>query len=219
MCRWLRLTALAACLVACERTEGVAKYEAARPTASFSAVRPLTTPSALAAGSAANDLAVPVQAAPALPAGMLAPKFDLEIVSPKGRGTRLRSDQFGPKVLLLFFWASWCENCKLQSPALARMTEQFAGKVKVVGLNTDASLDTARAAASEKRYPFDSVFDHGQVMQTAFRARSLPTTVVVDARGKVAYSVTQVVPEATLVAEIEQALADRSKVAPKSAGQ
>jgi thioredoxin 1 len=41
------------------------------------------------------------------------------------------------------FWAPWCGPCRMMSPTIDRLADQFAGKVKVGKLNIDDAQDVA----------------------------------------------------------------------------
>ena len=41
------------------------------------------------------------------------------------------------------FWAPWCGPCRMLTPIIDRLAEQFAGKVKVGKVNTDNNQDVA----------------------------------------------------------------------------
>jgi thioredoxin 1 len=45
--------------------------------------------------------------------------------------------------VLVDFWAPWCGPCRMLSPIIDKLAEQFAGKVKVGKLNTDNNQDVA----------------------------------------------------------------------------
>ena len=51
----------------------------------------------------------------------------------------LKSD----KPVLVDFWAEWCGPCRMLAPKIEQMAGEFAGKVKVGKLDTDANRDTA----------------------------------------------------------------------------
>jgi len=42
------------------------------------------------------------------------------------------------------FWAEWCGPCRVLSPTIDELAEDFRGRVKVGKLNTDRSPETAR---------------------------------------------------------------------------
>ncbi len=46
--------------------------------------------------------------------------------------------------VLVDFYADWCGPCKMLTPVIEKVSEQFAGKVRIVKLNTDDSPRTAQ---------------------------------------------------------------------------
>jgi len=47
------------------------------------------------------------------------------------------------KPVMVDFWAPWCGPCRMLSPTVDRIAEQFDGRVKVGKLNTDSAQDIA----------------------------------------------------------------------------
>ena len=49
----------------------------------------------------------------------------------------------GDQPVLVDFWAPWCGPCKMLTPTIEELANDFAGKVRIGKLNTDDNPDTA----------------------------------------------------------------------------
>mgnify|MGYP003340388550 CR=1 FL=1 len=53
-----------------------------------------------------------------------APKFELK----DANGAKVTIEEYKGKVVLLNFWATWCEPCREEMPAMQRLEKRFAGR-------------------------------------------------------------------------------------------
>lgn len=95
------------------------------------------------------------------------------------------------KVVLLNVWASWCAACRIEAPALSRMSTKLAPQgVVFAGLNTRDSGASAQAFVDRFGVTYPSLDDTDGLLQLGFRDSlpmvSVPTTVVIDKQGRVA---------------------------------
>jgi peroxiredoxin len=94
------------------------------------------------------------------------------------------------KVVVLSFWATWCGPCKEEMPHLQKMYGEM-GKDGLVVLSI--STDDARSASKVKPYimkmgyTFPVLLDRDSTVIGAYNpSKTLPYTVVIDAKGEVA---------------------------------
>lgn len=64
--------------------------------------------------------------------------------------------------VLVDFWADWCRPCHMLAPTVAEIAAEYAGKLKVVKLNVDESMNTA-GRFNIRGIPTLLIFKGGQV--------------------------------------------------------
>lgn len=71
--------------------------------------------------------------------------------------------------VLVDFWAEWCGPCKQIGPALEELSEEYAGKIKIVKVNVDENPDTA-AGLGVRGIPALFMFKDGEVISNRMGA-------------------------------------------------
>lgn len=128
-------------------------------------------------------------------------------------GERFDSGDLAGQVVVYNVWGSWCVPCVTEAPELVEVAEEFAGQVQFVGINVRDNDAAARAFERDHDVPYDSIIssDSSQAMlafQGVLAAAAVPTTLVVDAEGRVAARAVGPVTASTLRALIEPVLAE-----------
>lgn len=67
--------------------------------------------------------------------------------------------------VLIDFWAAWCGPCRMMSPVVAELAEEFAGKAIVGKVNVDEESELA-AAFGVASIPMFAVLKDGKVVDT-----------------------------------------------------
>ena len=79
----------------------------------------------------------------------------------------------GSGITLVDFWASWCGPCKMLSPLVEALAEQYDGKALVAKVNVDDEPSIA-ARFGVMSIPTLIVFNNGDEMVRRVGVQSLP---------------------------------------------
>ena len=92
------------------------------------------------------------------------------------------------KVVLIQYWATWCEPAKADMPALKKMLTKYGRSLRVIGVNLDNSPKTLADFLAKNRLPWPQIFEDGGLDSrpaNQLGILTLPTMILVDAQGKV----------------------------------
>jgi thiol-disulfide isomerase/thioredoxin len=116
-----------------------------------------------------------------------APTPALELRDLSGRRQAL-ADYRG-QVVLLNFWATWCEFCKDEIESMKKLQEQLAKPLTILSINYGESSSRVREYAKHLSANVEVLLDPGQETARAWRVRVIPSSFLIDADGRVRYSV------------------------------
>jgi peroxiredoxin len=114
--------------------------------------------------------------------GSRAPEFDA-IDLHSGRPARL-ADYKG-KVVLLNVWATWCQPCRIEMPAMERLSQRLTGTdFHIVAVSIDKDDSTVVSAfAKELGLTFDILHDRAGKIQQTYQTTGVPESFVIDRHG------------------------------------
>jgi peroxiredoxin len=94
------------------------------------------------------------------------------------------------KVVLVNFWATWCEPCRHEMPSIQRVRDRLADKAFTVLLvNVDEPEARVRRYVDEVRLDLPIVLDPDKRVTSQWAVKVLPSTFLVGADGRVRYRV------------------------------
>jgi peroxiredoxin len=120
--------------------------------------------------------------------GMPAPDFELSTFEDDPLDLKGLLDEDKP--LLLVFWTTWCPYCKKEMTAINELYEASESKnLTIVGINAGWNDSVPRAKAFQDRYDirFPLAFDHENRVSRDYMIRGVPSLVLVDGQGTIAY--------------------------------
>ena len=131
-------------------------------------------------------------------------------------GTRITLADYQGKVVLLDFWATWCGGCKLEIPWYMEFDEKYKQRgLAVIGISMDEDgWKAVRPFLAQKRDPetggntamkYPVVIGNDDLAKE-YNLASMPMTLLIDRKGKIALSHTGVVNKADFESHILQLL-------------
>lgn len=101
------------------------------------------------------------------------------------QGTEWRLPTLRGRAVLLNFWASWCEPCKEEMPSLQALADRHADRLVVLTVNLKEAPETIARFVRSSGLRLPIVRDADGSMARAWGVRIYPSTVLIDAKGKV----------------------------------
>ena len=120
-----------------------------------------------------------------------APAFSL----PELAGGTVDLESYRGQVVLLNFWATWCEPCKREMPALEAAHQRYGDEgLAIIGVNLtdDEQLrgntqEEIRAFISQFNVTYRTALDMSGEVTNDYRVFPLPTSFFIDAQGQIRY--------------------------------
>ena len=113
-------------------------------------------------------------------------------------GDTLSLSDYRGKVVVLNAWASWCEPCKQETPALVESASRFSpDDVAFLGLDAFDSKDKAQEFVNQYGMTYPSLFDpDGELLGSVpgIPPKAVPSTLILDRDGRIAVRIIGPVP-------------------------
>jgi thiol-disulfide isomerase/thioredoxin len=137
-------------------------------------------------------------AAPPVVRGVMAPAFELAQLGANddesGIDEPTRSEQatlvefssFSGRIVLLNFWATWCEPCEREMPAMERLYQALPREdFELVAVAIDDKEEDVRAFQERYQLSFPILLDLDQAVYAEYQTMGVPESLLIDRDGRI----------------------------------
>lgn len=108
--------------------------------------------------------------------GDRAPQFSVRT----DQGAQITPTEFGGKVLVLNFWATWCQPCVTETPSLSAFQRKFKNNgVVVLGISIDKNEQKYKRFIQRFRVAFQTYRDPGSSISSEYGTFQYPETYII----------------------------------------
>ncbi|HUB30893.1 MAG TPA: TlpA disulfide reductase family protein [Terracidiphilus sp.] len=150
--------------------------------------------------------------------GKTAPAFTL----PDLNGKKVSLSNYKGRALMINFWATWCGPCKLETPWLVALRNEYASKgFEILGISAEADdlTDDDKAAwakdkaaiasfVRQEHMPYPVLINGDSISKAYGGLDDMPTSFFVDRAGKVVAVQVGITSKDDMAAKIQKALAE-----------
>jgi thiol-disulfide isomerase/thioredoxin len=112
------------------------------------------------------------------------PDADFTMSLLNSNGERVNMEDLRGKVIFLNIWATWCPPCVAEMPGINKLYKDVdKDKVAFIMLSVDQDFQKAVDFNSRKGYNFE-VYAPAGGLPPLYQSSSIPTTYIIDAKGK-----------------------------------
>jgi len=113
--------------------------------------------------------------------GAPAPAFELPAL---GGGPPVGIEQLRGEIVLLNFWATWCEPCKEEMPAMERLYRAIGGRdFELLAVSVDEDQATVEAFVKQLGITFPVLLDASKQVATTYQTFRYPESLLIGRDG------------------------------------
>ncbi|MCX6189691.1 MAG: TlpA disulfide reductase family protein [Bacteroidetes bacterium] len=121
----------------------------------------------------------------------IAPEFSMKDIN----GAVVKLSDYRGKVVLISFWASWCKQCRAESPKLVKSYQRFQNAkfqdgngFEIISISLDDNIDDWKAAVAQEGFTWANIGEGKKWdadIAKLYQVSSLPTNYLLDRNGKI----------------------------------
>lgn len=114
--------------------------------------------------------------------GAIAPDFDLPLLN----GSQAKLSDYRGKVVLLDFWATWCEPCREETPHFIDLQNRYGPQgLQILGVSMDDSPEPVRDFYQQFRMNYPVVMGNAKTGELYGGVLGLPIAFVIGRDGRI----------------------------------
>lgn len=127
------------------------------------------------------EVALATDRSPQPAIGYPAPDFTLTTLD----GQAITLSELRGTPVVINFWATWCDPCRREMPALQATAEQFAGQVLILGIDQGEGEQVVAPFVEQYGITFPILLDQDFAVGNLYNIRGMPTTFFIDGDGAI----------------------------------
>jgi len=91
------------------------------------------------------------------------------------------------KATIMYFWATWCKTCKIETPKIIELSNEFPD-VQFIPLSYASTPKSVDNYFLNKDYQLNTYIDYSGTIFNTFDVSSTPTVVIMDKNNKILFN-------------------------------
>jgi len=126
-------------------------------------------------------------------------------------GSKLDMATLRGKVVVMNFWATWCGPCLTEMPLFEKTMAKYKDDPNVVFLAISTDEDRELVPPHLKQYKINLPIAYADYLNDFLTIGSIPTTIILDRKGEIAYRQAGYNPRADFIAELSDRIDEAKK--------
>ena len=115
-------------------------------------------------------------------------KNAISFTLPSLSGKKVSLDAYRGQVIVLNFWATWCQPCEQELPEFERLQQRYGERgLKIITVSVDSNVENIRAFVKKNDVRLTALWDYRKKLAAAYNVEAMPSTYVIDRYGVIRF--------------------------------